>query len=136
MRGTMYRIPKAYYKLGRLYLKSEPLTRLNEFQGRNSIITAANSGCFEAISDLHIEYMKKHDIYNNNSFEYFETDAKKYRQILLDYKKDNSKIFVDENFPHYNNWKRIDELYEAPLFQKISLIRVLLIKDCMVIAIL
>lgn len=42
---------------------------------------------------------------------------KKYRKILLDYKKDNSKTFVDENFPHLNNWKRIDELYEAPLFQ-------------------
>lgn len=54
----------------------------------------------------------KNNITDNN-YERFE----KYRQFLVDY-KNKGKKFVEDTFPPLENWKRIDEFYQAPLFQK------------------
>ena len=73
-----------------------------------------------------------------NQLDFFEEEFKKYEQILEEYKKDKSKVFVDKNFhptddnidnldlfspdEKVNNaqltWKRIDEVFTAPLFEK------------------
>ena len=64
-------------------------------------------------------------------FKDFDEESKQYNQILLDY-LENGEKFVDPNFHpnkniHENNiifdesnteWKRIDEVYSAPLFKK------------------
>lgn len=69
---------------------------------------------------------------NQNQYTFFEKEYEKYEQIMQEYKKDNSKVFEDENFPATNKslenikgidvsmikWKRIDEVYKAPLFKK------------------
>ena len=59
----------------------------------------------------------KNNITDNN-YERFE----KYHQFLVDYKNKillTTKIkFVEDTFPPLENWKRIDEFYQAPLFQK------------------
>ena len=41
-----------------------------------------------------------------NDYDFFADEFKKYEQILLEYKKDNTKLFVDPNF-HPTN--KIDE---------------------------
>ena len=52
------------------------------------------------------------------SYEYYKKDADKYKQILLNYRSNNYYQFVDDKFPPESNWRRIDEVYKAPLFQK------------------
>ena len=81
-----------------------------------------------------------------NDYDFFADEFKKYEQILLEYKKDNTKIFVDPNFHPTNKideakfkdekdlyrpaitWRRIDEVYQEPLFKK-DLIHPLYIKQ-------
>ena len=81
------------------------------------LIELADKGDFNAMSSIHDKIYKAKKI-KHDSYEYFEQEASKYEQILLDYKKDANKKFVDDNFRPFKHWKRIEELVDAPLFQK------------------
>lgn len=54
----------------------------------------------------------------SGTFEQFEQEAKQYKIILENYKK-NGVVFKDPNFPETkDSWKRLPEVYKAPLFQE------------------
>ena len=68
-----------------------------------------------------------------NSYEFFSEESRNYERILLNYQKDKSNVFCDPNFHPNNNisesksfkkifnnaeWKRIDDIYTSPLFDK------------------
>ena len=115
--GDKYNIKNAKKEYMRFLINSDSSSSYGNKIKEQYFTKEANKGNISAMSYCHHSDMKKNDIYNKNSYEYFEEDAKQYEQIFLDYKNDNSKIFVDKNFRHFDNWKRIDEIYQAPLFQ-------------------
>ena len=66
-----------------------------------------------------------------NNYNFFQNEFQKYKNALLSYKT-NSQVFIDETFHPTNKiketvkdlydtsiiWKRVDEIYPAPLFKK------------------
>ena len=101
----------AMFKYG-LTIKDE-----DERRGLFYLREAARKGNVDAISLLHYINLEKKSI-KERSYEYFKKDADKYKQILLNYRSNNYYQFVDDKYPPESNWKRIDEVYKAPLFQK------------------
>ena len=110
--GYLIDMPQALFEFGKLVIKGKCFWLTAE-GGKELIKKAASMGYPEALSYVQFENAK----YNNNEFKRFDQEAKQYKQILLDYKEDNSNVFVDKNFLPMDNWVRVDELYEAPLFQ-------------------
>lgn len=93
---------KAMHRFGRMLIEGDGIPKDYE-KGIEYIKNAAAEGYFDAMSEYVSDIISKKGIVNYD-FEHFKEESRKYQQILLDYKSDNSKVFIDENFPPFKTF--------------------------------